>query len=1159
MGKFSWTKDDSAPRREQITIYAYAPESTRQAFEGVCGWIPWAPEGVPPAHVDMVLFEYAPNMTLHPSALDHLLKEAAPSVFWFTGGTNDIPFAVGIAGRFDHVFVSREGYAGLFPGGLSAPGAHAAVLKKCIDIQKHNAWMAGGDTAGVYSPYPGDMTADRQQGYRRFCEDILAPLSLFGLSVNAPANALIPALKYFAIDENMREDAYRKSELLTLSALDDDSEIKAIEAAADLKLICAEKGAVLPDSLREHCLSTDSGREAIAWALYHKNNPEYRVRKKAEALRRVMLEHTSMQALETLMRHTASRDSVQRPVTVFSFPKTKAQLDRVLDAYNMQEYPQKTLCLVTELEVSDGLTTLSPAEAEELVIPAAEELLAVFDPEKVYHSYYLFDLVMAYCSTASEIITSAEKGFYTLVRESRPAESIFTQKVVSGYSVAELALLTLEGAIPAIYECAPQLIPKAAEKAPEVRYIFDHSGLYADDLTIPLEFFNRENPSADIAFDGGALEVSVRDDTKNHFYISPAYHKSSFACPPEEDNPLFHAVSAIGRDEFELHSAYSADEGIDITVMLAVYDNIKQLGTLSQRADGKTQLQRLPEGAKHILPLIRVSGQGNFTIKEISLKKPAVSSVWQRHFYDNPYWSKTRLGGAGSVYLIEQAEQHVYLRPKTHKGAFTNVPAENYIPELLPGGSYSIRVDGFKTGTVRLLAVVIIYDSKGEVQRVNCELGKTQIFTLSEEALFVLPLMRIQGQGLLKINDCKIEAVSDISGETEEIAPKQTNPYYLMVVRHAENKHNLDLEEAVYQKALTFLGEGLPVRVYAVAEEYAFGAHYKRGKLCVTVGSLAGLMETLIKDTPEKVLVLDAYREMVTKLNELKAFIGIPMIIWLKGQEILQQSSMLFNFKNEREFFHAGKEVILYNQFVELMLDPNTKFILRNEALREDISRIYGVELPAEEHPAIYAHMPPTVYHGKEKHQRKNILCIMDCDSFCGGADIALRVIEELAGRDFFSDLTISLYGSGKMFYEISGNGFPYPNVHITERVLSSAETAAAFSGHGILLCPMRYPTQSELVTTAMSYGLVPVSSRLDSAVELIGGECGMLSAPENAAALADDIEYLYLDAEDFSRRSQSAVNMAREKYNWENTIYREIEVIRNAKYQRPPEAAVCP
>lgn len=215
---------------------------------------------------------------------------------------------------------------------------------------------------------------------------------------------------------------------------------------------------------------------------------------------------------------------------------------------------------------------------------------------------------------------------------------------------------------------------------------------------------------------------------------------------------------------------------------------------------------------------------------------------------------------------------------------------------------------------------------------------------------------------------------------------------------------------------------------------------------------------------------------------------------------------------------------------------------LRREA-REDV----GIVPPPERTSVIHNFIDGDIfrYDTKDTERRKNILSIRSYSTLKYANDLTTQAILELSKRPFFKDLTFHLAGDGALFEETNAPLRGFDNVTLHRGFLNHAEIAALQERSGVFLNPTRWDSQGVSRDEAMASGLVPVTSAVAAVPEFVDESCGLLAPAEDHLGLAAAIERLYHDPGLFSRLSRAAAERVRRQSGFEQTIAREIELIR--------------
>lgn len=161
------------------------------------------------------------------------------------------------------------------------------------------------------------------------------------------------------------------------------------------------------------------------------------------------------------------------------------------------------------------------------------------------------------------------------------------------------------------------------------------------------------------------------------------------------------------------------------------------------------------------------------------------------------------------------------------------------------------------------------------------------------------------------------------------------------------------------------------------------------------------------------------------------------------------------------------------------------------------------------------------------------------------GNDIALRALEHLAGQPGFDALTVTVRGFGRHFAAETAGLRHHPNVVIEERYSSPIEMALAHQRHGVYLCPTRFDTQGVMLGEAMASGMVPITNPVAAIPEFVDDACALLPRAEDPWAFAAAISHLVEHRELMPQLSAAAAERVRAQCGHDQTIGRELELIR--------------
>lgn len=292
-----------------------------------------------------------------------------------------------------------------------------------------------------------------------------------------------------------------------------------------------------------------------------------------------------------------------------------------------------------------------------------------------------------------------------------------------------------------------------------------------------------------------------------------------------------------------------------------------------------------------------------------------------------------------------------------------------------------------------------------------------------------------------------------------------------------------------------------------------------------------------------------------SRINPLRRLdVKQPVIVWIHGFEAEAWHRRWFNFtERSTDIFHAVARKKSYfhaqNKFMrDLITDDrlNLSFVNVSRWFEEYVvDPDIGTEIP--DSVVIPNIIDETLfnYEIKNADDRKKILSIRPFASRKYANDITVKAIVELSKRPFFSDLEFTICGQGPLFNRVTEPLRKFSNVTLRQAFFSQSQIKELHSSHGIFVSPTRFDSQGVSMCEAMSSGLATISTDIAAIPEYLHHmETGLLSEPESAQSLADNIERLYFDEELFRELSAAGSDWIRANCGHDATIGREISLI---------------
>ena len=186
-------------------------------------------------------------------------------------------------------------------------------------------------------------------------------------------------------------------------------------------------------------------------------------------------------------------------------------------------------------------------------------------------------------------------------------------------------------------------------------------------------------------------------------------------------------------------------------------------------------------------------------------------------------------------------------------------------------------------------------------------------------------------------------------------------------------------------------------------------------------------------------------------------------------------------------------------------------------------------------------------YEEKTSEQRKKILVIRKFDNICQHSidQIAMAILE-LSERKFFNDLEFEIYGDGDYYDVLVKPILGFENIHYHRTFIPNDQISEIHRNSGILLIPSRHDAHAVAMGEGASSGLVVVGSNVTSNPYFMQQDkFHTLANPEDPKELADIIERLYYNPQEFLDISRRLSKFTRENFGIENTVVKEIDLIR--------------
>jgi len=420
--------------------------------------------------------------------------------------------------------------------------------------------------------------------------------------------------------------------------------------------------------------------------------------------------------------------------------------------------------------------------------------------------------------------------------------------------------------------------------------------------------------------------------------------------------------------------------------------------------------------------------------------------------------------------------------------------------------------------------------------------GKTYALAIPRECKYIRFGLKLVGNGKANISKLVLgthgEVPLSIVGKSKKLVLTKQYPSYDDIYKYG----------FLHSRVRAYKKEGLLVDVFRINHQPQKPYREFEGVDVVT-GDAKLLEETLKTGLYDHVLVHLIDQNMWKVLEQ---FIDkIKVTIWVHGAEIQvwQQRDFEFSNMNADEIDRQKK---LSNQRVKFWKilggkeNKNLHFVFVSKWLKDSSEKLLKIKFQANNYSLIHNNIDSKIFDYKEKvkEDRLHILSIRPYAKRVYANDLTVKAILLLSNRRFFNELKFTIVGDGELFDKTIKPLKDMKNVKIEKKFLQHFEISKLHKKHGIFLVPTRMDTQGVSRDEAMSSGLVPITTNITAIPEFVDDSCGMVVEPENPQALADAIEYLYMNPDEFLKLSKSASERVENQCGLEQTVMKEIELI---------------
>ncbi|MGB1986088.1 MAG: glycosyltransferase family protein [Candidatus Poseidoniaceae archaeon] len=442
---------------------------------------------------------------------------------------------------------------------------------------------------------------------------------------------------------------------------------------------------------------------------------------------------------------------------------------------------------------------------------------------------------------------------------------------------------------------------------------------------------------------------------------------------------------------------------------------------------------------------------------------------------------------------------------------------------------------------LRLMLAIIFYDQKRNKIDSHLSLANSNINVEIPDSTFEIRLgLRIYQSGSTRINSLDLFERSlspnNIITKREVLVVSNNYPSY-------EEKYRNGF---LHSRLMNYKQSGISVDMFVLKSGSQLKFSEYEG-IDVITGSKKALATILQKNNHKKIAVhfLDSEMWEPIEANHNNR----DILVWVHGSEIQPWHRRIFNYSTEDELEKAKvASQDRMNFWKPILSNPHEKLklIFVSEYFAQEVMEDYDVTLPKRVYEVIHNPIDTEKfeYLPKPPSQRKKLLSIRPYASRKYANDLTVKALLELSKKSFFEDLDILIIGDGKLFDSTLEPLMHFKNVEIRRGFLSHNEIADLHKDYGIFLTPTRMDSQGVSRDEAMSSGLIAITNRVTAIPEFVDDDSGILVDGEDYIGMADAVERIYSDPDEFERLSINASQRVRSQSDSKIVIKRELEIL---------------
>lgn len=389
--------------------------------------------------------------------------------------------------------------------------------------------------------------------------------------------------------------------------------------------------------------------------------------------------------------------------------------------------------------------------------------------------------------------------------------------------------------------------------------------------------------------------------------------------------------------------------------------------------------------------------------------------------------------------------------------------------------------------------------------------------------------------------------------EIEKEISKDLKNDILLITPGYPSVNNKYLFGFVHTRVKEFYEKGINVDVVSLNEKNMYTKYTFEGIPIIKM-SYVTLREQLLEKQYKKIII-HFFTEEIAQILDAIDTTNTEILIFTHGTDLIykdyniltrQYFKPLKEIDNELKSFFVRKDKILnrYNK------KHNVKFIFATKWAKERCEKENNISINNYDIIPTYINEDTFKYSDKNINLRTKIVIIRKFDNISTyGIDLDVKTILELSKRDFFEELEFNIYGDGNYYEELTRPLLKFNNVHLHKKFLTHEEIADVHKNNGIALFATRYETMGVSAAEAAASGLVVLSNNIAAVKEVFDNNNDILSNNEDYIDMANKVEKIYKNPELFCELSKKCHETIVKKYNYKNTIEKEIKLL-NINYE---------